>query len=197
MSGPESGLPRDPWQSVSTRHGLKADEVISALQKEIRRGRTENAALLAYEMITTSPELEEKLWQRLSVISVEDVGQGDFMAPVLISSLDAMRRRLPEGGDRGLFAVHAVRFLCSAEKDRSSDEMYAWLRLAVESGAAVAEIPEYAIDMHTRRGRELGRGEAHFYETAAIVAHEKADRDRRYRERILEILGGKEGASAP
>jgi replication-associated recombination protein RarA len=195
VSAPERALPRDPWQSVSTFHGFEADEVISALQKEIRRGETENAALLAYEMLLTSPELEEKLWQRLCVISVEDVGWGDLMAPVLVSSLDAMRRRLPEGGDRGLFAIHAVRFLCSAEKDRSSDEMYAWLRLAVGSGAVVPKIPEYAIDMHTRRGQELGRDELHFYETASIVAHERADRDRRYRERILEILGGGEASA--
>ena len=47
----------DPWVKVRTRHDFAADEVISALQKEIRRGNTENAALLAYEMATTSPEL--------------------------------------------------------------------------------------------------------------------------------------------
>lgn len=40
----------DPWTQVKTRHDLAADQVISALQKEIRRGHTENAALLAYEM---------------------------------------------------------------------------------------------------------------------------------------------------
>jgi hypothetical protein len=52
-----SQLPPDPWQEVSTRHGLPADQVISALQKEIRRGNTENAALIAYEMATTSERL--------------------------------------------------------------------------------------------------------------------------------------------
>lgn len=48
---------RDPWVDIKTRHGFQGDEVISALQKEIRRGNTENAALLAYEMATTSPEM--------------------------------------------------------------------------------------------------------------------------------------------
>ena len=37
---------RDPWVSVRTRHDFAADEVISALQKEIRRSNTENAALI-------------------------------------------------------------------------------------------------------------------------------------------------------
>ncbi|MFN2305195.1 MAG: hypothetical protein ACK2TV_15815, partial [Anaerolineales bacterium] len=59
----------DPWQKVKTVHDLAADEVISALQKEIRRSHTENACQLAYELIQTSPDLEHKLWQRLLVIS--------------------------------------------------------------------------------------------------------------------------------
>ncbi len=75
---------QDPWTRVQTRHGFAADEVISALQKEIRRGQAENAALLAYEMMTTSAELEAKMWQRLLVISVEDIGWGDVQAPNLV-----------------------------------------------------------------------------------------------------------------
>ena len=84
----------DPWVNVQTRHGLPADEIISALQKEIRRGQTENAALIAYEMASTSPELEMYLWKRLQVISVEDVGLGDPHAVVLIRSLFEMVRDL-------------------------------------------------------------------------------------------------------
>ena len=52
-----SHLDRDPWVDVKTYNGFQADHVISALQKEIRRGNEENAALLAYEMIVTSPAL--------------------------------------------------------------------------------------------------------------------------------------------
>ena len=66
-----SHLDRDPWVDVKTYHGLAADHVISALQKEIRRGNSENAALLAYEMILTSSAMEDYLWYRLKVISVE------------------------------------------------------------------------------------------------------------------------------
>ncbi|MEP6987179.1 MAG: MgsA/globin-like domain-containing protein, partial [Chloroflexota bacterium] len=77
----------DPWTRVHTVHDLPADEIISATQKEIRRGNTENAALLAYEMLTTSVEMEEYLWGRLQVISVEDVGYGNLNAPILIETL--------------------------------------------------------------------------------------------------------------
>ena len=59
----------DPWTLVETVHGFNVDEVTSAFQKSIRRGLVENALLLAYEMTSTSPELEEHLWARLTVIN--------------------------------------------------------------------------------------------------------------------------------
>jgi replication-associated recombination protein RarA len=183
-------LPPDPWQKVMTSHDLPADEVISALQKEIRRGNTENACRLAYELISTSPELEEKLWIRLLVIAVEDVGFGEVNAPVLIHSLYEMHQQFSIGAlDRPLFAIHAVRYLCSCEKDRSSDEMLNWLKQTDEA----PEIPDYAVDMHTKRGQEMGRDIAHFFNEASKVAPEKPDRNTTYRERLLRLLDENNG----
>jgi replication-associated recombination protein RarA len=179
----------DPWVDVRTRHGLPGDQVISALQKEIRRGRAENAALLAYEMVVTSPEMEAKLWQRLLTISVEDIGPGEWQAPVLVHTLWQMCRAFDRAAsERRLLAVHAVRYLCGCAKDRSSDEMSAWVRRAVESGAQMPVIPDYALDMHTARGAELGRGLRHFYEEAARVLPEAPGRDDTYRQRLLAML---------
>ena len=178
-------LPPDPWQKVRTYHDLPADEVISALQKEVRRGHTENACRLAYELINTSAELEEKLWIRLIVISVEDIGMGDAHAPVLINNLYKMHQQFSTGAlDRPLFAIHAVRYLCECEKDRSSDELLNWIKQTNDA----PEIPDYAIDMHTKRGQEMGRGIAHFYEEASRVVPEKADRNTSYRDHLLELL---------
>ena len=112
-------FPYDPWQKCKTISGLAADLVISALQKEIRRGHEENAATLAYEMMITSEDMEDYLWFRLRTISVEDVGFANPMAPVLIGELDQMRRVTKQPGDRGLLAIHAVRYLCKSQKDRS------------------------------------------------------------------------------
>ena len=58
----------DPWQSITTRNGYCCDEVISALQKSIRRANEEDACKFAYELYITSPELEEKMWRRLLTI---------------------------------------------------------------------------------------------------------------------------------
>jgi replication-associated recombination protein RarA len=185
----------DPWVNVRTRHDFPADEVISALQKEIRRGHTENAAALAYEMATTSPELEAYLWKRLAVISVEDVGYGNVQAPVLIHTLHQMARSLDRSdGERLLFATHAVRYLCSCHKDRSSDEMICWLKHEIESGRLLPTIPDYALDMHTARGTQMGRGARHFWEEGARLSPELSDRDTTYRQRVLKTLDGIEEA---
>ena len=82
----------DPWQSAITKNGYPCDEVISALQKCIRRGLEEEACMFAYELYLTSPELEDKLWSRLLTISVEDVGMGNPMASVIMNNLNQMRR---------------------------------------------------------------------------------------------------------
>jgi len=184
-----SALARDPWVDVKTRHGLPADEIISSLQKEIRRGNTENAALIAYEMATTSPELEAYLWKRLLVISVEDVGYGNLQAPVLLNSLFQMVSALDrQDGERLLYAVHAVRFLCSCQKDRSSDEMVNWMKKMVEEGGILPVIPDYALDMHTQRGQKMGRDVRYFIEVASQLSPEMEDRDKTYRERWLKLL---------
>jgi replication-associated recombination protein RarA len=187
----------DSWIDIRTRHDLAADEVISALQKEIRRGHTENAAFLAYEMLTTSEELETKLWQRLQVISVEDIGYGQADAPILIQALFQMHNNFPRPqGDRFLFALHAVRYLCQCTKDRSSDELLNWVKHAIETEGLSPVVPEYAIDMHTKAGRRLGRGERHFLEEGALVSPELVDREQTYRLRLLELLDAKDSGSS-
>jgi replication-associated recombination protein RarA len=180
-----STLSRDPWQDVKTYGGLPADQVISALQKEIRRGHTENAVLLAYEMAITSPALEDYLWQRLLVISVEDIGFGEVQAPLLINALYQMLGAFDRSvAERKLFAVHAVRYLCGCPKDRSSDEMINW----VMRGQARPAIPDYALDMHTAQGQALGRGLRHFLEEGAKIRPELAERDLTYLERLMALL---------
>lgn len=184
-----SHLDRDPWVNVKTFNGFQADHVISALQKEIRRGNTENAALLAFEMMITSPALEDYLWQRLKVISVEDIGFGEPLAPVVIQSLFEMTSACDRSvGERKLYAVHAVRYLCLCKKDRSSDEMINWINHASKSGSILPVIPDYALDMHTAEGQKQGRGRRHFFEEASRIMPEMEDRDRTYLDRIMKML---------
>lgn len=182
----------DSWTRIKTVNGFNADELISVFQKSIRRGLVENAALVAFEMYSTSEEAEDKLWRRLEIISVEDIGFGNPQAPAVIHALEAFRKRIPrEVGDRFTFLLHAVRTLALSQKDRSSDEMANWIRLATSSGEAKLEIYDWCLDMHTRRGQEMGRDFAQWFTEGARVDPELPDRDRTYRLRLEALLDEK------
>jgi len=149
----------------------------------------ENTAMLAYEMIITSAPMEDYMWYRLKVISVEDIGFGAVMAPVVIQSLFEMASACDRAvGERRLFAVHAVRYLCGCDKDRSSDEMVNWIIHASENGTAKPTIPDYALDMHTAEDQKKGRGRRYFFEEASKIIPELAGRDKTYLERIMKML---------
>lgn len=187
----------DPWAHSTTRNGIPADEVISALQKSIRRGLHEQAIEFAYEMYITSPQLEEKMWRRLLTISVEDVGFGDVSAPVLIHSLFEMRKNFAYAdGDRPMFFMYAIRYLCQCPKDRSTDCLKNIVMNKFAHGY-VPEIPDYALDMHTRRGQAMGRDVVHFLEEASKVIPQMEGYDDTYRQQMLEMNKHDQGPKAP
>ena len=177
----------DPWARTKTRNGLNGDEVISALQKSIRRGKERDACEFAYEMYITSPQFEEKLWRRLLAISVEDIGMGNTNSPIFIHSLNQMRKEFQYNeADRAMFFVHAIRYLCQSEKDRSSDLLK---NIVIKNFAMgyVPEIPDIAFDKHTTRGKKMGRGSEHFLNEASIVIPQKKV-DNHYKEEYAELL---------
>jgi len=177
----------DPWRRVISRNGIQGDLLISALQKSIRRGMTEQAVVVAYEMYITSEQFEDKLWRRLQAISVEDVGFGDLSAPVLINSLNQMRQNFPyTDGDRPIFFVHAIRYLAAAKKDRTSDNLKNIVITEFEFGRN-PHIPDFAYDMHTEKGREMGRDFKHFLAEGSKVENELPVEEN-YKARLLALL---------
>lgn len=177
----------DPWARTTTRNGLPGDEVISALQKSIRRGMEREACEFAYEMYITSPQFEEKLWRRLLAISVEDIGMANPQAAILINNLFQMRQQFHYNeSDRAMFFFHAIRYLCESMKDRSSDLLK---NIVIKNFAMgyVPEIPEYALDKHTLRGQQMGRGSEHFLHVASRVTPQ-AEVDNDYKEQYEELL---------
>ena len=177
----------DPWSKITTKNGYAGDEVISALQKSIRRGLEEQACMFAYEMYISSPQLEEKLWRRLLTISVEDIGMGNPMAAIMVNNLYQMSREFDYAdGDRPMYFIHAIRYLCSSEKDRSSDLLK---NICIKSFAMgkFPEIPDYALDKHTQRGQAMGRDSFHFLNEASKVYPQK-EVDNDYKERYAKIL---------
>ena len=175
------------WAAAKTRNGLAADEVISTLQKSIRRNKVEEACQAAYELYITGPLFLDKLWRRLLTISVEDIGFGNLQAAVQVNTLNEVRKTYAyDDGDQPMYFIHAIRVLCSCTKDRSSD----YLKNIIIKEAAMGkkmEIPDIALDKHTKRGQEMGRGSKHFFEEATkVIPQLEIDND--YRERYGKIL---------
>ena len=177
----------DPYTRLTSPRSIPVDQLVSVLQKEIRRGNVDNAVLAAYEMLTTSPEVAEHLWHRLKLIAVEDIGMGEPLAPVLLSSLHE-NYRAATGGEQAMMAVHAVRFLAAAKKDRTSAEHTDLVIHEVESGELVISVPDYALCVHTRAGQEMGRDLLQWWENGAVVKNELESADHSYRDQLIAQL---------
>jgi replication-associated recombination protein RarA len=154
---------QDVWSRTTTMNGYSVDELRSVLQKSIRRGWVEEAALAAHELFFTSPETEEVLWRRLEIIATEDVGFGMPTAPAIIEAMNQQRQRMADRDDRWIYCAHAVRLLATAPKDNMSMELAGWTRAVVASGERKVEVEDFMLDLHTRKGVAMGRDKAHWW----------------------------------
>jgi len=90
---------------ANTKHGYDHYELLSALQKSIRRGMEYEAVHFAVELEEFNPTM---LWNRLRVIACEDVGPANPMMPLLVDVLQknyaSEKSKLGENSSR-LFLV--------------------------------------------------------------------------------------------
>jgi replication-associated recombination protein RarA len=180
----------DVWSRTKTVHGYAVDEVRSVLQKSIRRGLVEEAILAAFELYVTGPETEELLWRRLEIITIEDVGTGLAQGPMLIEALNNQRLRWPRNPERWMFSAHAVRMLCAAQKDRTTQELAGWTEEVVSRGERAVEVQDFHIDMHTVRGVSMGRGKQHWWNEGAIVTNSVKGLDSRWGDYLRRLYAG-------
>ena len=157
--------------TVFTVNGHPLPEVVSALQKAIRRGRVDDALYWAVDMDLSG--YAAYCWRRLLYIASEDVG---LAAPTVASEVralfddwrDYVKGKPPRDGR--LFLVHAVLRLVTAPKSRLVD--WALLTHYSDHAALKREIPDYALDKHTARGKRMGRGTDHFVDVGADLNRE-------------------------
>ncbi len=149
---------------VLTKNDYDAFECMSALQKSIRRGLEAEAMFWALELEGLNPSW---LWKRLMIITTEDIGPADPHMPVLIKTLwdtyNSMKEMAKGKAPECHILGHAVLVLCRAKK--SHESMYlpmtvSWWRRYLDWRI---EIPDWALDLHTRRGKKKGRGRNHWY----------------------------------
>ena len=178
----------DPWAGITSRSGVPGDELVAGLQKSIRRADFEIAVRIAYEMYITSEQFEDKLWRRLTIIACEDIGFGNPYAICVINKLDEARKQFRyTDGDRPLFFFYAIRYLCAQPKERSTDCLKNLVIKKFEQGY-VPEVPDYAYDVHTVKGRAKGRDIIHFLDEASKVFPVMEGYDDTYRLQLKEVI---------
>lgn len=154
-----------------TRGGIPMDECASALQKSIRRGKVFDSVFFAMELAT---KFHEYVWFRLETIAHEDVGLANPMAIVVV---ETCKRQYLEyrkkGKDMSLALVNAAAYLAMSQKTRMSDYLYNIM--TIQAPETDIQVPDYALDMHTARGKQAGRGLDHFIKVAAIIENESPD----------------------
>lgn len=160
------------FAEMTTPGGYKCGEVASALQKCIRRGLEEDALFWATELDMAG--FGEYVWKRLRIICSEDVGLASPGLAAEIRALydnwvDQRKKKDERHGPERLFLVHAVFILSRAPKSRMVDHALITL---YEGHREPREIPDFALDRHTLRGRRMRRGWKHFWEEGARVEGE-------------------------
>ena len=159
---------------VRTINGYDFFEVSSAFQKSIRRGEEDEAMFWAIELHGSG--YIKYLWKRMIIIASEDVGLGDPDVIVRIialkSSYDYLLAEKNTHNAETLPFIQAVLTLVRANKSRFVDMAYAvyWRRHMEQVGKM--QVPDFALDCHTRKGKKMGRGDLHFYEEGAVIHNE-------------------------
>lgn len=173
---------------MHTPGGHLAGEVTSALQKAIRRGKEREALYWASELDKAG--FGPYLWRHLRIIASEDVGLADSSVTVTLGVLyenwlEARQRGQADMTTRWprIFVTHAVLLLVRAPKSRIVDHA----AMVVYDGDERFEIPDHALDKHTKRGRRRRRGVQHFFDESTKLANETLDDPYREEARAIKL----------
>ena len=153
--------------------GYKFFELLSALQKDIRRGNEKQALRWAIEIAECFSEIA--LWNKLRGIASEDIGLANSTAPSVIQTLENDYFDLKETNNKNkperLPLVNAVVFLSSSLKSRIVDNLLNVVYEERDHENWNPPIPEYALDKHTLKWKQTGKskqeGIEHFFEVGA------------------------------
>lgn len=141
---------------LRTNNDYYLDEVVSSLTKEIRRGNEDAALYWALEMVDGG--YANYFWNRLGVITAEEVGLADPIAIAIVNSAAQMYERRvkkwSEGPHTHELVGLVILYLCRSPKN--AEVSYATYSVMEERDRGRRDpIPEYGQDMHTVAGRNL------------------------------------------
>lgn len=155
---------------IRTNNGYDFFEVSSAMQKAIRRADAAVAGYFALELWESG--YRDYVWKRLFTISAEDCfGIITKEIEALWQGHELVNKGKSEPKGR-IFVSKAVIILCECRKSRDADHLqnFVYDRKAVDVEAWLEDvrkypvaIPRYTFDVHTRKGKKMGRTKEEFF----------------------------------
>jgi replication-associated recombination protein RarA len=178
------------------KHQYNDDEVVSALQKSIRRGIEEDAYYFALEICDGGEHKVgfSRLYNRLKTIIYEDIGLGHPEVVLQGSkAIDDMKEIYDNNKDGWRIILgYIILLLCRSCKSRIADNFNICMEKVWDNEKI--EMPDYALDYHTGRGNKiLGRtkyskkGIEHFITEGEKLRNESVELKDNYREIAHQI----------
>ena len=172
---------------ITTKRGYDFFEVASAMQKAIRRNDPKVAGFFALELFHSG--YQYYAWRRLLTISAEDC-YGDSITTEIFNlyrSYVLINEGKSEEEMKGrIFMSKAVLILCRTSKCRDADHLQNLIydkevltdeeiqaAIKIDHGE-IMDIPPYAYDVHTKRGRYLGKTKEQFFREEFIALEPRA-----------------------
>mgnify|MGYP003644401624 CR=1 FL=1 len=153
---------------ILTRKNYDFFECSSALQKSVRRGYERDALFFAIELYASG--YSKYVWKRIFIMVSEDIGMANPDLPQRIQALYQNWQIISEKnvGDGTLPIIHSILELCRSKKSRHLDQAKVWALFTDYR----PDVPDYALDTHTRRGKKMGRTLKFFKEEGSKINDE-------------------------
>lgn len=110
------------FYEMESPHRLNLELLQSAFQKSIRRALELEAMMLTYEAFSSGGEMEAYLWERVVIMSVEDVGMGEPECNRFMYAYGRVKEQFADRDEERLgLLMQAVRILCRCPKERGTE----------------------------------------------------------------------------
>lgn len=164
-----------------TLRGYSPYDLMSAMQKFLRRSMEKEAIFCFLEMEASG--MYPHIRNRLMTVVYEDVGMSN---PGLVNSINGHISAMNEyyksnNGAWRLVLSYIVLEICRGKKDRTTDHFVCSVcnEMALGYKLNLDDYADFVYDMHTRKGKELGRGMEHFDKVASKIIESNISTDYR------------------
>lgn len=183
-----------------TVNRLKPLDVLSCLQKAIRRAEERLAMQCAVELMHSSRNYFSMCLNRIRIILHEDidvVGNPHLIPAVelTLQQIEMIRTDPQKASKCRMLMGTIIRMMCRAPKSREGDHFHVAVGRPVINGVP-PELPEWTYDKHTRKGKMQGRGLEHFRESSCMLIPPPETKDP-YEDEAFAIWAAEEAGDPP